>query len=91
MARTGFGSFMHPSGVSFLRYSTICGIGQSHEDFFTCLDWRCRMLQFDSLGDCVRCLFNDIGAVAVFCSYGHNICELQEMGRAALDVERRVV
>ena len=49
------------------------------------------MLQFDSFGDCVRCLFNDIGAVAVFCSAGHNICELQEMGRAALDVERRVV
>lgn len=49
------------------------------------------MLQFDSLGDCVRFLFNDIGAVAVFCSAGHNICELQEMDRAALDMERCVV
>ena len=49
------------------------------------------MLQFDSFGDCVRCLLDDVGAVAVFCSASHNICELLEMGRAALDVERRVV
>ena len=49
------------------------------------------MLQFDSFGDCVRCLLEDVGAVADFCSAGHNICELQEMGRGALDVERRVV
>ena len=48
------------------------------------------MLQFDSVGGCVRCLLDDVGAVAVFCSAGHNIRELQEMGRAALDVERRV-
>lgn len=49
------------------------------------------MLQFDSVGGCVRCLLDDVGAVAVFCSAGHNICELQEMGRAALEVGFRAI
>lgn len=49
------------------------------------------MLQFDSFGDCVRCLFNDIGAVAVFCSDGHNIFELQKMGRTTLEVGFRAI
>lgn len=49
------------------------------------------MLQFDPFGDCVRCLFNDIGAVAVFCSAGHNIFELQEMGRTTLEVGFRAI
>ena len=49
------------------------------------------MLQFDSVGGCVRCLLDDVGAVAVFCSDGHNIFELQKMGRTTLEVGFRAI